>query len=216
VAERYRLSRGPGPVFGYLGDSRPSKGFPMLPELVRRVLAEGPATPARFVIQCPPEAASGSNRLPPAVADLRRQVEGSGGRLTLIPERLDERDYAELLHATDVVLIPYRREGYVEPTSGVFAEAMAAGKPVVVPEGTWMERELARTGGGVAFRSGDVDDLVAKTLQAARDFHELSLRAGSGRAAWNEFHNAANLAEILLRAGGLSPVTEAAAPASRG
>ena len=150
---------------------------------MRTVLAD-PDLNVRFVIQCPPPASVNHNGdgLPEGLAELKRLEQEAVGRVTLVPERLDEANYSELLRCLDVVLIPYQPEGYVEPTSGIFTEALAAAKPVVVPKGTWMARELAASGGGVEFEPGDADDLACKTIEVVRRYPEYLARAARGRA----------------------------------
>ena len=43
-----------------------------------------------------------------------------------------------MLRAADVLLMPYRVDTYKERTSGVFCEALSAGKPVIVSQGSLM------------------------------------------------------------------------------
>ena len=197
---------------GYLGDARPSKGFHLLPRLIARVLQDNEEV--QFVIQCPP-AASGTGDTVPGVDDLRAMESASGGRVILIQERLDEQGYAELMRSLDAVLIPYLRAGYIAPTSGILAEAMALGRPVIVPSGTWMSRELGRTNGGVVFESGDVDDLIAKVRDLISGYDVYARRAQEGSAVWRAFHNAENLVTILLEKIGV-PSTSDRAPVASG
>ena len=77
----------------------------------------------------------------------------------------------------------YLREGYIEPTSGIFAEALAAAKPVVVTAGTWMAGELGKSGSGVEFESNNIDDLSAQTLHLIRHYREFREKAGALAAA---------------------------------
>jgi glycosyltransferase involved in cell wall biosynthesis len=189
-------------TLGYLGDARASKGFPLLPSLVR-ALTDKFGDRVRFRIQCPPSASGTEAAIPEGLAELRAIASAVPDRLTLIEEKLSEEDYAALMGSLDIVLIPYRVHGYVEPTSGIFAEAAALGKPVVVPGGTWMARELRRYGGGLEFdQSGD--DLNAKVSQLLESYDEFRQRAAGFAAQWQTFHNAANVAELILSGSGLS------------
>jgi glycosyltransferase involved in cell wall biosynthesis len=123
----------------------------------------------------------------------------------LIPEKLSPEDYGDLLRFLDVVLIPYLREGYIEPTSGIFAEALAAAKPVVVTRGTWMAGELEKGGSGVEFASNDINDLTAQTLHLIGHYREFREKAESLAERWRRFHSVTNLVEILLRESRLAP-----------
>ena len=95
-------------------------------------------------------------------------------------------------------------ERYREPTSGVFAEALALGKPVVVTSGTWMARELRRSGGGAEFVDGDAADLVAKVVAVVKGYEEYARRAHNFSPEWRRFHNSHTLAELLLKESGLA------------
>jgi len=203
---RYGLTRGGGICIGYMGDARAAKGFLLLPELIRRVLADT-SVEAKFIIQCP-NSASGYDNGQPAngVAELRGLAQQAGDRVILIPERLSERDYADLLRYLDIVLIPYLDAKYAEATSGIFAEALALSKPVVVPSNTWMARELSRSGGGVEFRSGNIDDLTAKVLQLIHGYEEYASKAQRFSSGWKRFHNPHSLVDILLRANQLDSI----------
>ena len=126
------------------------------------------------------------------------------GRVTLIPERLPDEEYAELLRHVDVVVIPYEGKRYREATSGVFAEALAMGKPVVVTSGTWMAHELRRSGGGTEFADGDAADLAAKVVEVGKGYEGYARRAEDFSPEWRRFHNSHRLAELLLEESGLA------------
>ncbi len=119
---------------GFLGDARAEKGFHILPELVklwrkdrsprRRLTAQifhpKPASDVRM--------AKAMDDLMYAPADLVDRHLGA----------LSSKQYREVLAASDVVFNAYDRENYIARSSGVFAEALMAGKPVITTAGTWM------------------------------------------------------------------------------
>jgi glycosyltransferase involved in cell wall biosynthesis len=194
VAERYGLD-GSLLSMGYLGDARGHKGFHLLPQAVRAVLAE-PGLRVRFVIQC---TGNDYDRFETdSVAELRRLAQEHNSRLTLIPERLSERDYSDLLRSLDVVLIPYTDRNFTEGTSNIFAEALALSKPVVVSSGTWMAAELRKSGGGLECERGSADDLAAKCMAVAREYDSFAARAREFAPKWREFHNPRTLVETVL------------------
>jgi glycosyltransferase involved in cell wall biosynthesis len=189
-------------TLGYLGDARASKGFPQLPALVRHVL-DARGDRVRFAIQCPPSASGSDSDLPSGVLEMRALASADPHRIELIEKKLSEAEYAQLLGRMDIVLIPYRRYGYVEPTSGICAEAAALGKPVVVPSGTWMSRELGRYGGGVEFDETR-DDLQQKAVELIDSYDTFRSRAADFATQWQTFHNAANVAARILSGSGLA------------
>ncbi len=196
---RFGLKPQDGLLIGYMGDARAAKGFMLLPAVVRRILSE-PASGAHFVVHCPQ--AAGGHDCPggaPGMEQLAVVAEEFGERVKLIPERLSVGDYTDLFRSLDVVLLPYSDRNFVEGTSGVFAEALALAKPVVVPRGSWMAQEVRKSGGGVEFEQNDVDDLAERTFEVVRDYGEYAVRAEAFRSAWVACHNPDNVAEILLR-----------------
>jgi glycosyltransferase involved in cell wall biosynthesis len=127
-------------VAGYFGDARDEKGFPLLSDMLDELYGDYVAPGRlRLVAQSNfnlPGGEPGSVRsrlalsaLPPEYCEL---VEG--------PFESDE--YLSLFSKADVVLIPYDQDNYAARSSGVFAEALAAGKPTVVTRGTWMATVL--------------------------------------------------------------------------
>jgi glycosyltransferase involved in cell wall biosynthesis len=209
LSARYKLARDGRISIGYMGDARASKGFPMLPDLIRRVASSADAK-TKFIIQCPSTASGYDNGQPAGgVVELSRLARESDDNITLISEKLSEHDYAELFSHLDIVLVPYTTANYVEATSGIFAEALALAKPVIVPSDTWMARELKKSGGGLEFRRGDAGDLAAKVLDLARRYDEYALKARSFSATWKSFHNSHTLADMLIKESGLEPLKRA-------
>ncbi|MEW6540783.1 MAG: hypothetical protein AB1402_04090 [Bacillota bacterium] len=98
--------------------------------VVRTILKETGAFARQFVIV----AARSSNLV---------SVDG-GARSELIPDYLSRRDYEMRMMESDIVLLPYDKEAYRESTSGIFVEAIVAGKVPLVTSGTWMAKELER------------------------------------------------------------------------
>ena len=200
ILQRYKLERNGSIFFGYMGDSRGGKGFSLLPGMIRAVLAEtnSKARFARFVIQCAAPEYSG-NEPSDGLIELQALAEQSKERLTLISEKLSDRDYAELLRFMDVTLIPYSSPAFVEGTSNIFAEALFAGKPVIVSSGTWMAREAEKAGSGLEFRTGETDDFASKVLEMTRHCEEFQSKAQAFRTEWQRFHNPQTLVDILLQ-----------------
>jgi hypothetical protein len=85
--------------------------------------------------------------LPPEVCEL---VEGP----------FESEEYLDVFARADVILIPYDQDNYAARSSGVFAEALAAGKPTVVTRGTWMATILE------PYRQAYLDQLRKKLRRA--------------------------------------------------
>ena len=205
LGKRYPLAADGSVRIGYLGDDRGARGFYLLPQLVARASQESHVR-ARFLIQCPNAASGHGDGRPSSAFETLAALasDTATGRVTLIPERLPDEEYAELLRHVDMVVIPYDAQGYREPTSGVFAEALAMGKPVVVTSGTWMAHELRRSGGGTEFADGDAADLAAKVVEVVKGYERYARRAQDFSPEWRRFHSSHRLAELLLEESGLA------------
>lgn len=109
------------------GSSRNSKGFALLPDVIRRVLAR--RTDVEFVVQyCPTEDVSAA------------EIAASGA--TVIEGYLDRASYHALIRSADVLLLPYLGPAYRIGTSAVFAEARWFGRPVIAANETSMAAEI--------------------------------------------------------------------------
>ena len=95
-----------------------------------------------------------------------------------ISRRLSEAEYVDHIRRADVILLPYHLDCYELRTSGVFCEALTAGKPVIATEGSWLGDRIARDGGGwltperdpaaLAQRLPKVLDEIEKVSETAR------------------------------------------------
>jgi glycosyltransferase involved in cell wall biosynthesis len=174
----------------YLGHASMLKGFHLLPEIVRRVLAAKDAP--HFVIQ-----SYGEGRL---CADLERSVaDVPPDKLTLVRGTVDAGAYSRLLNMADIVLLPYVIEFYGWASSGIFAEAMSLGKVAVATHGTWPAQQLEKfRGGGVVFKTLNAESVAGAIRDAVRILPQLRERAAQAAPAWRKYHCPANLADRLL------------------
>ncbi|HVC92681.1 MAG TPA: hypothetical protein VND64_03275 [Pirellulales bacterium] len=176
----------------YLGDARCEKGFHHLPAIVT-ALTDGADGRRRFAFRF-----QSHTTLPIAETEVlaaRAQLADSTNRgVTLIEQPLESRAYRELLAASHVTLLPYDAAAYAARSSGVFAESLAAGVPVVVPADTWMARELPAGAGRVYRRLTEVPALV-RELAADRERETNTNETWS--VAWRKRHNAARLVTLL-------------------
>jgi glycosyltransferase involved in cell wall biosynthesis len=172
-----------------LGDARIGKGIDMIPGLVETLLEQYPGR-LNFVIQTStPVVGADSEVLHSTLARLIR-LEQEHDALLLLPEPLTTEEYFSTIARSDIMLHPYRADSYRYQSSGMFAEAMALGKAVVIPADTWMSSELERfDGGGAAFEIGDSDSLLQSTKAVIDDIEVYRGKAQAAKASWLAFHN---------------------------
>jgi glycosyltransferase involved in cell wall biosynthesis len=182
--------------FLYVGEARGGKGFDVLCATV--LLALRSTTQARFTVQV---AAPPGSHPQGDVASLRAAAAERPDRVTIAEGPLSMDHYVGLLRDSDVVVLPYTASGYREATSGVFAEAVAAGRPVLAARNTWMSHELARGhGAGLIVEDLTPSGLLTAVEAAIGQWGELRKRALAVRGEWAAHHNADNLVRVLLEA----------------
>ena len=153
--------------FVSLGNARAEKGFGDLAEAVLKLDKSLLGKRWKFSIQCHQpdrKCVEAAERL------ARSKLTG----VHLIREDLDEKEYRSLLAASDVVLLPYHLNKYAMRTSGVFCEALVAGKPVIATQGSWMSDEIARTGGGWLVPERSPIELARTTVDVSHEFESVA------------------------------------------
>jgi hypothetical protein len=170
----------------YLGGARDEKGFHWFPELIQALANDYfAAGKARLLIQ----ASLGQPELNPrSVATLRVLKRHKVPGVELIGEKgpLTPAEYYELASQADIMLLPYLRERYWACTSGILAEALAAGAVSIVPAGTWLADQLP-PGGGETFAG--FDDFVIAVKRVLDNFDSYRAQAHAYRSAWLERHS---------------------------
>ena len=124
----------------YLGDARTEKGYQYLPHVVGDLwtdyVKDGKVL---FDIQSNYNIPKGET--PIVVA--RNQLQSfSNDRVNLLMNPLSMEEYQNLLLSADILLLPYDANAYYVRTSGIVAEALSCGIPVVVPAGTWLSQQF--------------------------------------------------------------------------
>ncbi len=187
-------SESPGQIrIVVLGDARQEKGFPLIAEVAPDLAAKH--ADIRFVIQCNHGVGEG-----PWVHDAIRTLSSSGERIELIREALDEEKYDQLLRSANLVLLPYDPGNYLGRTSGIFAEALALGIPVVATQGTWMAHELRQLGlGNLIMETWSAAGLRAAIERFLTYREEQRSDLAKAVSRWRDFHSADRYLDILDR-----------------
>ncbi|MBX9791541.1 MAG: glycosyltransferase [Pirellulales bacterium] len=177
----------------YLGNARSTKGFQYLPFVIEELRDEFESGAWQAEFQANVMFAH----------DAESQLALT--RLRSLPVRLHDREltetqYAELLERSALVVIPYQQLYYYAQTSGVLSEAISAGKPVVVPRGTWMADQVKRHGVGTLFLPGDRISLVEAVRDAMWRIDELQAASCDARDQWLRTHNPKQFLDSLLTA----------------
>lgn len=161
--------RAAGPLrFVYLGDARAEKGFQLLPAAVARLRQDANQQDVRFLLQANENIRGGDPEITRAKRVLSKEP-----AVELIDRALDAQAFEALLESADLVLLAYKAALYRRRSSGVLARALAAGKPAVVPAGTWMAAFAGRS--AATFESEA--DFAAAVARALNDLPALRQQA---------------------------------------
>jgi len=174
----------------FVGQMRPEKGSRMLAAIVTDYLAKRPAGRVAIHLDDPANGEAYLNDLP-----LLRGLPG----LTWFEGPLSRDDYGALLARSNCIVLPFEPSRYTMRISGVFADAVAAGTPVIVPAGTWMAGMLAagRGGGLTALRHHPV--VYAHAIVRLNErLQEMQENAATARTRWRREQSIDRLVEIMM------------------
>jgi hypothetical protein len=174
-----------------LGHQRPDKGYQLMPEIARLLLAHEPDI--RLLVH------NGAPDLMPFVQQEMRAHAAVESRLTLNEQTAGAELWQDLLGQSDLILCPYEPARFVASYSAVATEALANAIPLVVPANTSLSRLLEAYGGpGTAFESYDSAGIVAATRRALADFDAVAARAEVAAERWNATMGVGNMVTALL------------------
>lgn len=168
-----------------LGPARVPKGFHTLAQAIQLLHQQGEMRNLSFNLHIFHEAAVGKI-IPEAIKDLKLLKLPN---IHFVEQHLGELEYYQMLKDSDVSLIPYSPDMYYANTSGTFTESLAAGKPVIVTEGTWMSEQLKQYGAGITCKYNDPKDLARAIMEMRDNYHMLAEQAMAKRKSWISYHN---------------------------
>lgn len=181
-------------VVSYLGDAREEKGFYLLPEVISTLRSAGFGEQrVRFRIQANLPLCGGTS------SAVRAKAELTGYRhagVEIIEGPFDSDTYHQLISTSDVILVPYCSRSYAARSSGIFAEALAAGVPTVYPEGSWMAKCQTNSGSVGFSEIAEISSALACIVSNYQDHEAKSLTFSSG---WCDKHSASGLINRLQK-----------------
>lgn len=172
-----------------LGNARGEKGIAEIFQAIRLSSKQKWARDYRFTLQV--------NDPYEAEAAINEYLKDPDSRVTLIHHTLDTSSYYELLSSADIVLTPYHRSVYQARTSGIFLEAILAGKITVCTKDTWMSDLLAESGGGLAVEDRSPASICSALELITKNKKDFFEEARSAALALKKIHSAENLVARL-------------------
>lgn len=172
-------------TFAYLGAAAKRKGFHILPEIITRTLSS--RRDVRFFIQI---YGYGSGDRPEGdladtTAELEQLAERYPGAVRLRYGALPLFDFYSILGSVDVVLTAYSPD--YDQISGIFHEAVAFGKPMVVRQGSATETAGIKHNAAIVPCSDHSAVSVAAAIeQAIRNIDSLQDKAAQASQIWHK------------------------------
>lgn len=183
-------------VVSYLGDMREEKGIHLLPKVIESLRKDGlDASKVLFRIQGNmPNGEATRETLRAKVALIHRKLAG----VEVLEGPLASAAYSDLILGSDVILIPYSPSNYAARSSGIFAEAVAAGIPTIHPQASWMGINAT----GVLHQGyGRVEEISDNLKKVLHDYHQHEAASLEFARTWREKHSAKRLTKMLVESG---------------
>jgi glycosyltransferase involved in cell wall biosynthesis len=168
----------------YMGDARPEKGYQLLPDMVQALwpnyVEKGKVC---FTFQSNFNVPGGE----PGMFEARQRLQHFPSEtVRLLTEPMPPAEYYRHLGEADVVIIPCLADRYAARSSGILAEALAAGKPVIVPANTWMAAQIDPSRGRTY---KDLCGLPQAVTEILDDYDSFQRAARDYAAVWRQRHS---------------------------
>lgn len=112
---------------------------------------------------------------------------------------MENEQYFSILKHSQIVLFPYNSEVYRYMPSGLLREAIAAGKVLVIPDGTSLSRQAYSVdAGAVTFGEFSIESVTQALHAALACYESLRAKASEAAARWSKLHNPDLFMEQLL------------------
>ncbi len=124
------------------------------------------------------------------------EPKAKGIEIELTEDILTEAKYRNMFNRCDFFLLPYDKKIYGESTSGIFVEAIVAGKITLVSADTWMAYELNK------FKLTELvidwgDKNLFGRIEAIYLNPQIRIKVKKMQKAYSNYHNELNMSKIL-------------------
>jgi hypothetical protein len=176
------------PRVAVLGGTRREKGSYLIPDIVRACRSY---VRVEFLIHLT------NNTLTAEEAEKLARI-AEELQVTVIREPMSRPEYNTALNSADIVLFPYEVVPYRKRISGVFAEAVANGKPVVTTRGTWMAEQIeAGRAAGTIFQDLRPDSIARALARCVADLSTIQKSAWAMSIEWRRNSGVAAFVDLM-------------------
>lgn len=175
------------------GLARYEKGSSLLRAAINRALTVPELAAVRFVLQWKGAFALPDGRMEGAPWEWRNH-----SRVTLLCEDLGAEAFAHFIGASDLLLLPYRRESYHNRLSRIAIEAAILGRPVLYTRGTAIAELMGLGCAGVPISGESPEAIVECLVRVVGEVGRLRKAAQAAVPKVREFHSAQTFRRTLL------------------
>lgn len=128
------------------------------------------------------------------------EIIGQVKNLEIIQDWLSEEQLKRLVLSLDFAILPYDRSFYNRSVSGIFTLLVGMGIACLVPDGTWMSKEIDEgRAAGLAYKGSKPFEIVQTFHEAYTTFPSLSFLAERRSANWQRSYSAEHIFSTILR-----------------
>ncbi len=173
---------------GYFGHSSLAKGAQFLQEIIRRTGADYPRH--QFSLHINPN---------PDTEKILEPFKDEIPNVTCKHGHISQQELFSMIGNVDITLMPYDPAKYTSTPSAIFTECVAHGNVMVIPQGTWMEKEAKKSGAGhICFSEFTAQDIYHALNTAISRYDELKKTAQKARQKFLGSHNVKLFIDKLL------------------
>ncbi|HSY51598.1 MAG TPA: glycosyltransferase [Thermoanaerobaculia bacterium] len=163
------------PRVAILGGTRREKGSYLIPDIIRACQS---VVEVEFLVHL-------TNNTLSAEEAARLALIAGEPRVSVIREALPLSEYKAAFDSADIALFPYEVIPYRKRVSGVFAEAVTLGMPVIATAGTWMAEQIeAGRAAGAVSEDLQPDSIARAIARCVADLESLQQAAQALSVEW--------------------------------
>ncbi len=108
-------------------------------------------------------------------------------------------EYYNLILASDIILVPHRKDLFSTTTSNIFREAIIFGKVPIVAEQTTMAVELKEQClEALVYKTDNLEDFASVVINTVNNIAKFSSRINNFSKSWRDFYSTRNLVKQIL------------------
>lgn len=179
---------------GFFGYSKSEKGFHLLPETIAICLRRNLAVD--FIVQVQ------HTRWESETIEAERKLRRFPG-VEIVEGAMDVSRYVQMTNAADVTLLPYDPQRFGLRGSGIYTEAVVAGRPIIAAKGLYAAVQIERgEAEGEIFAPYGSEPLANAIEKLLPRLSECRARAASRAAEFASRHSCDAYVEVLLNLAG--------------